>query len=923
MKITERQKKIVVMFLVFVLSMSSMQITTYAHRAYFLQVLIDEGQMAYLGNLVFDNTQKESKKTEPKLWNYEGEIITNVESYDNLDKDNNGKSSMYFTFPPKPYKEKNILWSNNHATSRDSTRAYEIIDTLIPNLNEILFIMNGGERFETIDELIEASHRLSSSYNSRNSITVDSLGATISFSSDGHYATIKTKDGKETKLLVKMKKGYKEPTYEDGRKSPLFNSEFTFDEGYYSDEISIAHIITQGNYAYYIKGYSAADSLEASNPGTLEIKAAEFLSSMINSFRAFLGLRSTNELVYNQGISGSSMYYYGIMPQVWMENAMKFHMLFQALVWIALAIAMIKLLLEKNLSTINPSMRVSLMEGIKDLILTGFLLVSIFLIINLALTVNKNIVNIFWTTVSDSSNFEGRTDFSSFAGLLMQLYYLIISVYLNVVYIVRAISTSILIASSPLFIASIAFEGKNKKLFGTWLREFLANVFLQSFHAFVLSFLLQIQMLAVRGIELAVISFSLIPMTVFFRTLVTGNSSGIADSLGATGITMGASAVGGAFGFAKGASMKGSKREGSRNTRDGEYSAEGGLSIKTSESIPGKKDNPERMSHSRTVPNRGTSKDTIKNHEVDFNTLNSEKNIENNYDKLSKQPFKNAGRFDTDKLPKSPKEAVKATGKATGNALKTGASVTARTAGNIAKVGTGAAVTMALGGIGGGKVGVDMMSSGGANIVDDVKEGAKTAKEHVTDFGAKTANEIEYIVSKGKGNSGNILGAETLDNGNVVIHRDKHILKEEGLNDIVKTEDDDIKITYNREKLNDENRGYLEKIEKAYEDKKFDYLEERGISKVTKTVNGNTVVHFNEHGQKQLGYKDAYMNKNRVVETKSPGQPLESKIIYDIGSVNPSFKGGGSSVWKNDDSNSNKEENNSKSDNKIDLDSRM
>ena len=139
---------------------------------------------------------------------------------------------------------------------------------------------------------------------------------------------------------------------------------------------------------------------------------------MINSFRAFLGLRSTNELVYNQGISGSSMYYYGIMPQVWMENAMKFHMLFQALVWIALAIAMIKLLLEKNLSTINPSMRVSLMEGIKDLILTGFLLVSIFLIINLALTVNKNIVNIFWTTVSDSSNFEGRTDFSSFAGFI-------------------------------------------------------------------------------------------------------------------------------------------------------------------------------------------------------------------------------------------------------------------------------------------------------------------------------------------------------------------------------------------------------------------------------------------------------------------------------------------------------------------------
>ena len=867
-----KQKRIIITILIFFIALSSMQTTVYAHRAYFLQTMIDEGQMLYIGNVIKESTLKESNKTEPELWNFEGNFnYGSPEAYKEYeDGSNDGKSSMFFTFPPKPFKDLGVLKSNNNATTKDSNRVYEILDTLIPNLNELLLILNEGEKYETTEELIRMSEKLIGLYASgRGSIQSKNENYTISYD-DSIYMNVLPNSGDGYKVLVKMKKGYKEPLLEklenekNAKKSPLYNSDLTFEEKYYSDEISIASMALQANYTYVVKGHSAADASEYSKPGTLELKMSEFLGSTITSLRSLLGLRDISELVYNQGIVGSSMYYNGVMPKTWMESAVKFHMIFQALTWIALVIAIVKLLFKKNLSTVNSAMRVSLIDGIKDLLIAGFMLIAIFLIINAMLAVNEKIVGVFATTIPiDYSAFTGgNVDFASFAGVLLQLYYLIITIYLNFLYIIRAISTAILIASAPFFIASIAFEGKNKKLFESWARELTTNIFMQSFHAFILSFVLSAQMTAMRGIELAVISFALIPMTNWFRTLITGNSGNFTENIGLAGVTMGASAVGSIAGGISGRGKSSSKYKGSNN------SGNSNIKTKDSDNIPGVGENPGRKEHSINTPKKNQTSKAISKLETDFNETNPN-NAEDNYTKLSKKAFKNTGNFSKDDIGKTVKDTAIATiGIAAGGA----------------KVATGAAMGLVLGVVGGGKAGFDLMNSGASNLARATKTVGITAGEFAKrgiNAGATKISDIRHD------SGGNILGAEELDNGDIAVHRDRQMLEKDGLQDIKRTNDKNVAITYDKDNLNKDNKEYLGKIEGLYNDKKFDYLQERGIDKVAKTENGNTVVHYNGYGQEQLGYKDVYKNKSRIVETKSPGQPLKSNIIYDVKGTNP------------------------------------
>ena len=63
---------------------------------------------------------------------------------------------LIFTFPSK--KEGGGLFSKaNDATQLDIDRAFEISNTLIPNLNGILSIVNNGQRYKDVDQLILTS----------------------------------------------------------------------------------------------------------------------------------------------------------------------------------------------------------------------------------------------------------------------------------------------------------------------------------------------------------------------------------------------------------------------------------------------------------------------------------------------------------------------------------------------------------------------------------------------------------------------------------------------------------------------------------------------------------------------------------------------------------------------------------------------
>lgn len=855
--------------LLILIFINSVPIKVFAHDAYFFQVLIDENTMTYMGNIVPDRANfysLEAKHIEAQLWNADKFVAAvneddrsipkkDLKEYENnFDFPCNGTNSMAFTFPSKEIRK-----PTNNVTAKDIDRMYEIKDTLIPNLNEVLIIMNNGKRYKTLEELISASDVIINEGDYKNK---DGDIWNIMYTHNGKYIVV-SNGSQSYSFLAKMKKGYNSPLLEDGKKSLLFDLDLDYEDDV--TYISIAMIITQGNYTYMINGHLAEHAGEYSKPGVLEVKLSELLTSLINGIRSLLGLYNINELVFNKGIRGSKAFYMGVMSSEWMKKATTFHMIFQCLAWLILSLAVLKILVQRNFLTLymNPMIRITLMDTLKDLLLTGFMLISSFLLLNTLLGVNEKIVDIFSTTFPNYSGFTGiNNDYQTFAGSLLQIYYLIITIYINFVYVTRGITTAILIASAPFFIVSISFENQKKRLFSVWLRELIANIFLQSFHAFVFSFLLNIQ-ISTRGIELAIISFALIPLTIMFKGLVVGQGGNMVTQLGMQATTMGISALGGFVGGSFANRKTNAKYDGNY---DGNTSSGDNIKTKDSSEIPGTRENPERKEHSTDIPNKKQTAEAFDSMENN-DSQNTEETRSSNYEKLS---------TNLNKKGKISKEDVFCMA---GNVGDTALNM----ASGLGKVALGTSMALALGE---DVNSMNLINSGSRNL----GFGGKKAVSGVV-FGTVGAGKraIDYFRGNSEGeNDGNIFGAEKMDNGDIVVHRDKSMLEKDGLNDIRKTSEGNVAITYDEEKLNEFNENNLMKIRKEYEQDNLEYLTDRGIEKIATNNNGNTVVHYNQYGQNNLGFKDVYQTKNnRIVETKDPGQPLNTNLSYDIDKIKP------------------------------------
>lgn len=645
---------------------------TYAHDAYFLQVLINKDTLQYYGAVIEDKASmfnSEAKHIEATIYG------------------NSGLIEMPFTFPPK--ETVNAFGSKNNAGTKDVDRAYEVLGTLLPNLNQALLALNDFKPYDSVDELISASNKL------------------IGMVGNNDYITI-TSDGVDYQFQARMRKGY------SGSNKDIAG------EFYYNDVeyLTIADLAQQGIYVATKYGHFSEDANFYNKPGWLEVKISEFLGGFINGIRSFLGLYSLNELIFSEGLRGTKAFYMGVMPIEWMKDATMFHMIFQALAWTIIVVAITKLLIQRNLATINPSIRISLMAGIKNLISTAFLLTSIFLILNSLLMLNLKLVELFRTVLPDYVAFGGKGgDYQTVAGSILQMFYLFVTVVLNIMYIYRAIILAVLIASAPFFIVSLSFGG-NKQMFVTWAKEVVANIFVQSIHAFMFSLFLGLQM-TTRGIEIAVISFALIPVTKFFRGLIMGNSGAFAEmqSSSATGMMAGAigSAVGGFVGAKKG-SNGGSSNSGftppvtiSKATGKAEplptWTEDGkNINSKPSSSV-GSRANSSAGGTSSETKGAGEAGGTKSKSTPNSNNLS--KNIKN----ITKEASGTAGR----------------------------------TAVGLGKIATGTAINMATGGDFGGK----LIESGAGNIKNSLSKEAKSGIKGATSKAVSTTkNSLKETINK-------------------------------------------------------------------------------------------------------------------------------------------------------------------------------
>lgn len=871
-----------------------------AHEALFYQVLIDQNTMNYQVNIVEDNagwTSNEAKHFEAQLGDFlnfdsvgakkngiltaSGRNSVPAQKY-TKSPPVGGEQILPYTFPPM---EVGDVWFDgkpeNDAGKSDADRAYLIKDYLAPGLNDALNIVNDGKQFSSIKELIKASSAVASgSYNgwtikygerisNHKALTNAQKKTGLTDSDFAHIYKVVSGKKVEFEFVYRIVKGYSTSG------NPLYDSGLKDDTKYMSWHM----MMYQANYSYANNGWTAKDASEIAKVGPLEEAIVSLFENMFNGLRNLLGLYNMNELIFNDGIRGSSAWHYGIMPISWEKNVLMYHWIFQGFAWTLIAFAMVKALIQRNLSTINPSMRISLIESIQNLMITGFILANIFPLINMFLFLNVKVVAIFATLAPDFTNLSGMNNYSNaISGIILQFFYLVISLYLNFVYILRSITLAILIAMAPLFVVTLAFGGKWKALFGMWMRELLSNIFIQSFHAFILGFFVTTTITS-RGIEGLVVAFAMIPLTEFFRSIVMGGGGGITHQLGLGAVSTGASMLGG---IAK--SNQGSKNGNSNSSggSGGGGGSEGGSSGASNDGTQRTNRNGETMQANQK--NGGSNK-------LDTHDAQKDKGIP--LDVYTKGTAENAtadeiAMYDMYKGQES--NPIKAGIQDGAKALASGftPSNIAQGAVGMAKVGMGIGVGLALGGtgVGAGTAG-NLISSG----LKDTKSSAKVSGSAIKSAGSSVIGGLDrqFPAPQGSSSKSETLsaneGVTRLNNGDLQVHRDSSHMNREG---ILRANDDsngNSVYTYDTSRLGDTDRANVEHYAQVFqsgssEDKAW--LRANGVQNVDRTADGHYRVAYNDVGKEQLGIKGVRTLGDRVVETKSSDAPMETYKTVNI-----------------------------------------
>ena len=507
-----------------------------------------------------------------------------------------------------PYNGKDI-------SEEDINRAYQIQDLLMEDFMDALIFINDGRNFENSADLIQTAYVLLTSTNGSvlenqygNKYTVNwgpNQNGTEVEGSNGYlyYITINrteehtrtvTRNGKrvtETKNVpveserfnYRVKKGYADcnlgEDMENYQKNTIARSGIKNDKD--TVYISWDHIFLEAGILY-------GEGITYSNQGDLyyiddlESGLVKVTRSLLTGIKGFLQPYKMEDLIFNSGIRASNAFVLGAYYDNWSPTISLFYLIFMVIAVSLVIVAVIRIILKKQLGTFSSAARFSMMEGIKDLIITLFLLSFTWLLLHFVMLLNYEFVDIWKSAVSGKRLMESGGNFNTLSAIIYQFFFFVIEIYVNFVYIIRSLMIPALIITSPLFVIAFSFGTIGKKLTGQWFKEFIGNVFIQSIHAFVYGLIL-VSSLSLRGIEKIVVCASFIPLTAMFKqilgiggdqllkaadgiTKTATAGAGAAVAAGAKvagGIAQGAgTALGGVVGFAVGGpagAMVGSK----------------------------------------------------------------------------------------------------------------------------------------------------------------------------------------------------------------------------------------------------------------------------------------------------------------------------------------------------------------------------
>lgn len=295
-----------------------------------------------------------------------------------------------------------------------------------------------------------------------------------------------------------------------------------------SQTITLYNIIALGNMSY-VYGNVETTSLEAVyNPNWIEEILIGALNMLLDGARSLLGLNTMGELMFNDGSYGTNTYK-GIAPVSWFQAADVLFWVSQVFAWLLLAFASLKFLGMHMWSTITPMNRVSLMNGIQNILITAFLLSMIVPIFNVVAEFNFLIVGVLRDASMFNDNLvNGHAFPPTLAGVVLGLIFFLAEIVINFMYILRGATVAILYGLSPVFVVAFAFGGRFQGITLKFIKEIIGNIFIQTFHAVILTFYGLFMFTGGTGgffVKLVMI-FAFIPMTKVFKEITGIGESG-------------------------------------------------------------------------------------------------------------------------------------------------------------------------------------------------------------------------------------------------------------------------------------------------------------------------------------------------------------------------------------------------------------
>lgn len=831
----------------------------YAHSVYYLAVTVDASSYVYTGSVYQDDESfwsKESKHMEYSIGEFDDIVIDdrNVEAINDdgtldLTKVTNAGKKEYLAFS-LPSKEND---DKRNAGQAEIDRIYLALDYVVQGLNDAVVFLNGGKNPESVEELQE--------------ITAKLLVPTVKVAT-GHP----THDGEKYTMNngvpsgFKVKSGFKAKDYvtitreSDGE---FIVVPFQLDKAESDDIENVdAKYFHWGGFALHaFQAYEGKEIMTQniatlSKPSKLTEMVTDLIGWMTNELRSLLGLYSINDLIFNEGSRGSNAFIHGTAPKSWVDSALTYHLIFQGFAISLIMFAIIKTLLQRNLATVNTNLRVSLIEGFQNIIVSIILLALLIPLMNSLMYLNFVITGFFGTTVPDYTDLGATNSYTNLlGGVILQLVYFGITLYYNFVYIIRSITLTILIAIGPLFVVAFAFGGAWKNYFFAWLKEFVANVFMQSFHALMLSLFFTFT-LSSRGIEGIVVLMAIIPLSNFFRQLIFGNSGDATSSIGMN--SLGMMTALGSSALNQTSKMLPSRTNASNAVATTANAKAGANNGATS-----------NMNNSKANSNAGKLKTTSSTNVNDNNGMDNSRTVT-----PANAQYQGTGGAST-VSPQALQERMQQVKKnnptmsklkTVGNAAKTAAQFGgdgARALAGAASLATGYGVGMALGtedfkmmkaGQTMNEAGTNAMNKGSQGMLGDAKQGMDSAV---------SAMKNRY----------NIPGTENIkatqyDNGDIEVSESlktfQQTEKGQAINDAFMDNDNNLVMFYNQKKLNPSQKAFFKDVQSAYTTNDTDRIEQyrkMGIQSVGQSNNGDLAVSYNQEGKRAMGIRNMNIDK--------------------------------------------------------------